>query len=383
MGPIRAMIALANLDTSLGQGPLQVFTPSGCFSILAPFDRDLWALVKDPIKTVSLLDQGAISPVGLTLVNGDCWYRSLDGVRSFFIARRDFGTWGNRAMSAEVVRHLKDDDWNLLNHCSAALFDNRLLVTCSPQRDADHGIFHRGLVALDFLPLASMQASSPPSWEGLWTGIDVLQIQTVESGGIQYCYAAILAPEDDQGDRKIQLWELTRDLGTDTDGDGDTSRIERVIETPALDFHNSAEQKLLEACEVWVDKLRGVVDFTLYYRPDEYPCWFAWKHWQVCATIERCASDAVDGCLTGLNLKPQFRTRISGQRPPDNSITSNGQPSRLGYTFQFRLEINGQCEVKALRMLAGRIQETTFGTGLPGEAACEEIICCEGSTLPT
>lgn len=377
MGPIRAMIPVANLDTSLGQGPLQVFTPSGCFSIEAPFDRAAWAVMQNPIKTVSLFDMGALSPVGLTLVNGDVWYRSMDGVRSFFIARRDFGTWGNRSMSAEVSRHLQDDDVNLLKFCSAALYDNRLLVTCAPTRDPDHGVYHSGLVALDFLPLSSIQGSSPPAWDGLWAGHDILQIQTVESEGVPHVFAAVLAPEDENGDRKIQLWTLDRNAGRDTDALGVHTRLTRAIEGARLDFNARLEQKLLEACEIWVDKIRGTVDFTLSYRPDEYPCWFEWKHWQVCSTIERCPGDAIDGCMPDLNLKPQFRTRISGLRPPDGLITSTGQPSRLGYGFQIRLDIEGDCEVTAIRLLAEKIQETVFGTGLPGEASCEEIICCE------
>ncbi len=382
MGPIRAMVALANLDTSLGQGPLQVFTPSGAFSIQAPFDRTLWATVTDPIKTVSLFDQGALSPVGVTLVNGDAWYRSLDGIRSFFIARRDFGTWGNRSMSYEVIKHLKDDDWTLLNHCSMALFDNRLITTCYPQNDSDHGIYHKGTVVLDFIPLTSMAGTEPPCWDGLWIGHDILQIQTIESEGVNYCYAAVLAPEDNDGNRNIELWELTRNLGRDVDESGTTERIARVNETPQLDFQNKLEQKSLEACEIWVDKVHGQVDFTLLYRPDQYPCWFPWKHWQICAKTERCASEITDGCLTGLNLREQYRSRMSGQRPPDFVVPFTNVPSNVGYTFQGRLEVQGDCEITAIRFVANRIVEPMFGNEEPDQAVCEEVICCPPSDVP-
>lgn len=378
MGPIRSMIALANLDTSLGQGPLQVFTPSGAFSIQAPLDRALWALMTDPIKTVSLLQQGAISPVGVELVNGDVWYRSLNDVWSFFIARRNFGSWGNHGMGYEVIKHLKDDDKGLLDHCSMALFDNRLFTTCSPGRSASHGIFHRGLVVLDFIPLTSLAGPEPPCWDGLWTGEygDILQVQTIASEGVDHLYAAVLAPEDDNGIRKIQLWELSHQDGHDTDALSVKTRISRVLEGPKLDFQNKTEQKLLEGCEIWADKIRGTVDFTLFYRPDDYPCWFQWKHWQVCAKDERCAADAIDGCLTDLNLKDQYRPRMSGLRPLDDVIPFTGQPSRLGYSFQYRLEIIGEAEVTAIKLVASKVLEPTFGTGLPEEALCEEVICC-------
>lgn len=372
MGPIRAMTALANLDTSLGQGPMQVFTPSGAFSIEAPFDRNLWSLVTNPIKTVSLFDQGALSPWCVSLVNGDAWYRSLDGIRSFFIARRDFGTWGNRAMSYEVIRHLKDDDVSLLDRSSAALFDNRLLVTCSPQLDSRHGIYHRGLVVLDFIPLTALSGSAPPCWDGLWTGMDVLQIATVESQGITHCFAAVLAPPDDGGIRRIQLWELTRSAGLDLEADGTKLRIARALEGPRLDFQNRLEQKVLEGCEIWADKVRGDVDFALFYRPDDYPCWFLWRAWHICARIERCSTGGP--CLSGLNLQPQYRTRMTGTRPPDITIPSLKQASRVGYTFQYRLETTGDAEITAIKLLANRIVEPCFAGTYPSD--CAEIVCC-------
>lgn len=385
LAPIRAMKAVANLDTSLGQGPLQVFTPNGCFSVDAPTKREDWFSVTYPIKTVSLIDSGALSAWSTILVNGDIWYRSSDGARSFLIARRDFGTWGNRAMSYEVIRHLQEDNRDLLRYSSAALFDNRLLMTCDPQRSQYHGIYHRGLVVLDFIPLTSMSGTEPPTWDGLWTKPDILQIQTVESQGVKHCYAAVLAPADGYGVRRIQLWELTLGDGHDTIA-GVETRIQRAIESPRFDFSpgsNRLEQKELEAADIWVDKLRGDVDITLYYRPDEYPCWFLWRRWQICAKSERCASDAVDGCqIGGLNLKPQFRARMGALRPPDNTLRFINVPSRVFYAVQYRLEITGECELTAVRLLAKRLVEQTFGTALPEEATCEELVCCDGTDFP-
>lgn len=381
LGRIRSMIAVANLDTSLGQGPLQVFTELGALSIDAPLDRALWATMTNPIRTVSLVDRGALSDWATILVNSDVWYRALYDVRSFLIARRDFGTWGNHGMSYEVIKHLKDDDQNLLDRANAALFDNRLFIACSPIHDAKHGVYWRGMVVLDFIPLTSMGVSEslttePPCWDGLWTGPDTLQISTVQSEGVEHLFAAVLSAPDQNGVRKIQLWEMQRDAFRDTNAVGVVTRVSRVIEGPRLDFQNRVEQKLLEGVEIWADHIHGIVDFTLYYRPDEYPCWFPWKHWQVCAKDESCVADAVAGCALNPNLKEQFRSRMSGLRPPDNVIPSTGQPSRMGYSFQYRLEIVGEAEITAIRMLATRVTEPSFGTGLPEEAQCEEIICC-------
>lgn len=382
MGRITAMKALANLDTSLGQGPLQVFTAQGCFSVNAPFDRTIWKALTNPIQTVSLLDQGAQSQYSTILVNGDVWYRSLDGFRSFFIARRDFGTWGNRAMSYEVIRHLKDDDVTLLRYGSAALYDNRSILTCSPQRSSVNGVFHRGLVVLDFIPLNSILGPQSPCWDGLWTGLDVMQIGTIQSQAVDYCFASVLGPEQGDGLRKIQVWQLTTGQGYDLESDGTQTRITRAFESPSLDGtpggSSRLEQKLLEGAEFWVDKVRGTVDFTLSYRPDQYACWIPWRSWQLCSKTQRCPGDAVDGCMPNLNLKPDYRMRMFAGRPQDE-VLPGIRSSRMGYTFQYRLDVVGDCEVTAVRLLMTRVDEATFGIEEPEVATCIETACCEPS----
>lgn len=388
MGGITAMIPVANLDTSLGQGPLQIFTPQGCFSVQAPADRDTWKNLTYPIKTVSLFDNGALSDVATVNVNGDVWYRAPDGARSFLIARRDFGTWGNRSMSYEVIRHLKNDDPNLLYKASAAVFDNRLLMTCAPQYDAFHGVYHRGLVVLDFIPLTSIGGSQPPNWDGLWTStqMDILQIQRVESEGVSHCFAAVLAQPDDQGLRKIQLWELDRNPGPDLGPTLIETRVTRRIETPRLDFapaSNRLEQKLLEAVDIWASDVKGLVNFSLWYRPDEDPCWKHWRDWEVCAPVKTCASDAVNGCVGPmLNRQAQYRARMGALKPPE-SLSIGRVPSRMFYGCQFALDIVGEATISAMRFLANRIVEPVFGSAQPTEASCEEIIqCCPVSDFP-
>jgi hypothetical protein len=380
MGEISAMRAVANLDTSLGQGPLQVFTTEGCFSVNTPFDREIWKNLSYPIQTVSLLGQGAMAADSTVRVNGDIWFRSRDGVLPFLIARRNFGSWGNRTLSHEVEKHLRGDNKGLLRYGSATVFDNRLLVTVNPQFDRGHGTYHKGLVVLDFHPLTSIGENEAPSWEGLWTGLDILKILTLESEGVQRCFAIALGGGST---RRLQIWELTLSDRWNTAADGSQTRTTVIIESPKLDFGNRLEQKKLDGADLWVDQVAGNVGFNLFYRPDEYPCWFAWKNWSVCAKTERCASEIVDGCLTDLNLKPQFRARMSAQRPVDSCIPFTNSPSRIGFGFQYRLEITGYAELTSLRLLAQKMLESPFGACLPTDSACEELICCDEVNLAT
>jgi len=91
-GPITAMAVPGNLDTALGQGSLLVFTPRYVFSVQAPLERDAWASVNYPIQAISLVSNGALGARSTITINGDVFYRSADGIRSFIIAHHDFKT---------------------------------------------------------------------------------------------------------------------------------------------------------------------------------------------------------------------------------------------------------------------------------------------------
>src|SRR6185295_16706260 len=100
-----------------------------------------------------------VGPVAnsFVLVNTDAWYRSLDGIRSFIMAQRQFNSGpGNTPMSNEIDQFIDSDSEQWLEWGSAVLFDNRLLQTVSPQM-TPNGVYHRGLAVLDFTLTSSMR----------------------------------------------------------------------------------------------------------------------------------------------------------------------------------------------------------------------------------
>ena len=144
-GEIRAMRFLANLDQSLGQGPLQVWTVNTVFSCNVPVDRLAWQTLTNPILTESPYpNNGGQAQDSVQLVNGDAVFRSIDGIRSLILGRRDFSTWGNVPCSFEVHDILDADNSALLIYGSSTVFDNyAYLITTTPtqiaQRRHPHG----------------------------------------------------------------------------------------------------------------------------------------------------------------------------------------------------------------------------------------------------
>lgn len=370
-GDITAMQFMANLDTSLGQGPLQVFTPNTVFSINVPVDRLAWQSVTYPVQSVSQIQYGAMGPKSAVLVNGDIWYRSRDGIRSFVIARRNFeaaGSWGNTPVSSEVGRLLDDDDQYLLTNGSGVLFDNRLLMTCSPARSFDHGVYHRGITALDFNLISGLQGKAPPAYDGLWTGLNVLQLVKGEFQGKERCFAFVLSSAN-----KIELWELTQDLTADY-ATATPTRIQASFESRSMAFlDNGQELKQLATGDLWLDQISGEASIAIQYRPDQYPFWQSWHSWTV------CAGDTCNNvCGVPTTIQQQYRPRVRFPVPSDDCNEMAGTPYRLGYEFQVRFSITGHARLKQFRIAAYEQQEEALGY-CPTDDACSTLTGCDSN----
>jgi len=382
-GPINALRPVAQVDTSTGQGPTQVFTTNGIFSLNAPTNRALWGATDFPLGTVSMVQAGALSDRATVNVNGDIWFRALDGIRSFIVARRDFSSWVNAPMSREMARVIDRDDRNLLGYSSGALFDNRLLMTVAPYRNWGHGIVHRGLAVMDFAPLSFMTTRVNPVWEGAWCGVQILQILTGTFNGIERCFIFALSDED-----KIELWEVTRDKIADNI-DGENVPIEWTLETGAFTFPRQptgyigpgSELQSLDGGELLVDSFtNGTTEFVMQYRPDQDPCWQDWHSWSVCATSELCGVEGSQACVTPLNYRPQYRKPFRLPVPGYGCDEAVNKTLNVGREFQVRFDITGTARIKLFEAHAHDLQEDINDLCAPNET-CKSVSCCDPDPL--
>lgn len=367
-GPIRAMCSIAAQDSVTGQGPLQVMTTRGAFSINAPFDRTQWQTTVNPIETISLLAAGAVSQNATLNVNGDIWFRSPDGVRSFMIARREHNTWVNTPSSNEMVRTFNYDAPELLPFASAALFDNRWIVTSQPSvvknaANVVRGIAHRALGVLDFYPINSMasqlDSSLQPEWQGMWTGLNVLQLVTIGSDAPR-CFAFVI-----NSNSEIELWELTKDGRFDNG----TQRISWAIESPAYGFDTGGwNLRQLWYGDTWLTRVAGQVDLSLKFRPDADPVWRTWHTTQTCAPIQDCDTPR---CGTPNAYREQYRSRVRFPEPDAVCDQILDQPVNRAYRFAVRLDITGFCAIPQFR-IAGKDQSEDV-VGACSVAVCQDL----------
>lgn len=371
-GGITAIRYAANLDSSLGQGPIEVFTTNGAFSINAPFDRTTWKNLTYPIQTVSLASPGAMSQNGTVRINNDIWYRSIDGIRSYIVGRRDQMQWGCLPVSEEMVKLLDYDTPSLLRYSSAVLFDNRLIATATPVWDQDQGVYHRALAVMDFDLISTIGArvgpEYQPAWDGMWTGRNIFQLVLSTYRGMERCFAFTWNSDDEV----IELFELTTDGAYDYQEPGVPSRIKWGFETRLFDFGTPNSLKSLERADVAPGQIQGTVDFDFKYRSDEDPCWKDWNSFQLCATDSDCTPT---GCWTPTTFQKSFRSRVTLPAPPD-SCTSQTTRSRSGTRHQARVEITGACAIKQMVLYSRILQEAPFNGCQPSTATCTEDTCC-------
>jgi hypothetical protein len=378
VGSIYAMRFVAIPDTSLGQGPLLIFTPKMVFSCSTPFDRTVWTAVENPLQTVSLIANGGLSHYSTISVNSDVFYRSIDGIRSWILGRREFTSWGNTPISREMNRILDADDPALLYYSSAIYFDNRLLMTCSPVF-TQKGIYHRGLVALDFDIISSMRGKLPAVYDGLWTGLTSLQLINGTFSTVERAFDFVLfAVTNDEP--TIQLWEIQKS-GEDYQDNGSIPILWQ-FETAALEFvgrgMTSLDVKRLINGELFVDDVLGLVNFQTFYRPDSFPCWVPWHDWAICQKNRDCGIDPLTGCLTLNDFKPTYRNRMGmGEPNPKDCYPVAQTPLREGTSFQIRIAISGHCRIQKQRYMAVPTDESVFA-----RLDCTTLQCFGGQEPP-
>lgn len=374
-GGITAMAVPGTLDTALGQGPLLVMTPKYIFSINAPVDREVWKNLNYPIQSISQVSNGAVASRSAITVNGDVFYRAVDGVRSFIIARRDFGTWGNTPISNELTNIISNDQVDLLWASSAIYFANRLLMTCQPRwrnvaypQWANTGVYHEAIAVLEFEPVTGMRQKSPPAWAGVWTGINVLQLLRCENAYGERAFAIV--KNDTNG---IEIWEITKSAIADTNADGEKS-IEWFFETKSYNYESTFGLKRLETGDIFIDNLQGTAEFAAWYRPDQYPAWVSWHSWSVCSNPNSCAVSF--DCPVPTLAQPQYRPKMRLPTPADACNTSVGVQFRNMFETQLRVSVAGYCRIRSVRLHAYDIPEPIVGQCLPDPGTCTALNDC-------
>jgi hypothetical protein len=208
-GQIVTMNFIPTQDTATGQGNLVVLCTRGAVSFAVGLDRTAWGSTAG-FQTVLYSNIGATSD-STALVNGDLFFRSLDGngIRSYRSARAEFDGYGQTPMSAQIDPVLNQDTPYLLDNVSMVYFNDRLLMTCLPKllvptatnaQEAEVAasnpgkLIHKGISALDFRSVATIGGAGKPAYDGVWTGLNFVKIFSGHDSTKKRCFALCFNP---------------------------------------------------------------------------------------------------------------------------------------------------------------------------------------------
>lgn len=360
-GNIRAIRHAANINVALGQGQLYIFTRKSVYELIVPTTRTDWIGAdtnNQPQMRVIQLVNGAVGDRCVVPVNGDLFYQAFEpSIRSLMRAVANFGDgqWGNTPISQNEERALQFNDRALMRFSSGIEFNNRVLHAVLPSTSSDGiNVIHQGILPLDFDTVTNLEEKKKPIWEGIWDGLQILQLFTGDFGGRQRAFAANISDED----MSINVWELTTDQRMQN---GD-NRVTWGAEFPAYTWSSSGYEyrlKQLNGGEMWLDKIAGTVDMDIYYRADAEPCWRFWFHHQVCAA--RCEDE--EGVLTGYPCDPTREGYVFTVAFPEPLAVCNQmqvRPTTQGYQFQVKIVLKGWCRIRGLLLYALPVQKPQF-----------------------
>lgn len=192
-GQLTGMAFIPLQDTATGQGQLLVGGEYGIASVQGGIPREQWKNTQ--IQQISQLDVGFTGQDSNALLNGDIFYRSFDGIRSYRMARAQQGINGNTTQSQEVIPYVNTDTQQFLKYASAVYFNGRVLMTTNPVFKGTY-CYWKGLLSLNSQPQSSIAQKAPPVWEGVWTGLNIVQITKGIFNRVERCFALVRSVDD-------------------------------------------------------------------------------------------------------------------------------------------------------------------------------------------
>jgi hypothetical protein len=328
----------------------------GAVSANVAADRTTWQTSN--FQAVSLVNNGPLGDLSTVVMNGDLWYRAFDGWRSYRSARGQIGIWSQTSLSNEIEHRIQDESTALLEFGSAIVSNNRLITTVMPQQ-GPNGIYHLGMVVLDFFPISSIAITpSPylniymqayPAWNDMWTGILPYQILNGPVGGEDKAFSLV------NENSRIQLYEITANDPFDNFGVNDQP-IQASLESRAFTFQNDREEKRLYGGDLWFSNIKGDLQVDAFYRPDEYPNWYPWYQGLIRSQYRSETGEAI-GTFPLQFYQPTFEPRLQLPTPQPYDDISTSRKAYRGYAFQVRLDLTGCWSISRIKLSAQRLIE--------------------------
>lgn len=319
-------------------------------------NRDQWQFIPGFVSP-AFRSIGVCGQESIVAVNQDLFWRDQFGdVRSLRNAASSEAGPGNAPLSREVSRVVDFESDKYLEYSSSILSDNRLLFTGNPFLLGNGGVGYKSITSLDFANISTMQGRTAPAYDGIWTGLDFVQLLCGKFRGKQRDFVVAY-----HSDGIYRLWEMTdkRSDITEIEGVETESQIVSYVEYGRKSFGDPRIRKRLERFDVYLADVDGPVAIDVYWRADNDEKWQKWD--ETAATVCAKTSDAATSTPHVWKLlKPQQRPQLKTYTIPTRYNAITGFQQHVGFEFQFKVVITGKCRIYRAMAHAEYIPQTPY-----------------------
>lgn len=357
LGSIVGGISIPRPGTINGQAELLVMCEQGAYTLDLTGERSTW--FTKGIQTPVLQGRGGASAYSLVAANSDVWFSTADAEISSYKYERSERekVWGDTALSREVGLYLGFTDPSRMKYVSSVRAANRLLTTCCiTTKPGSLGGTHRygqGIVALDFDKGSTVNAKAGFSWDGLWTGLNTVQLVNLYVNGNTRCLSV---SHDEDGINRV--YEITKKDNNDFREDGSESMIQSAYETPFM-FETVEPQEApilrsFRGCNLHASGVRREAFFSFRYRSNYRQKWHD-LHGPVRLGVTQEATDAAKQ-----NVLPNYgllEGMIQTPEPRESDCEANYELTRVANSFQVEVSIKGVATVNRFQAEASLHEE--------------------------
>ncbi len=296
---ITAMTFLEFTDSSTGIGPLLVATANQIFSYNSQNPRSTWE--QGQFGTALTSSGGIAGQRAFSHVNSDLFYVSGDGqLRTLSMSREEQRKWSRVPISREVQNWLTYNDKTLIPYTFVHYFNNKVFVAANPyrveassrNRTPIYDVAFGGIVSLGLDGMSTLGRTSPPLWEGLWTGVRPMDMVNVDDR----CFVI----SKDKMSRN-SIYELNPNSSYDTDEDNNIRYITSTIYSKEFNFNSESINKEAHSVDLDLMSVQGDFKVTVDYKPShghKFIRWGSFSHlapWRSCYLDTSCAVNGLAG----------------------------------------------------------------------------------------
>lgn len=371
LGSINGLYPMPFLDTGTAQNELVAMCTQGFTSFNFSGDE---ASLLGQIQKISLVGSGLQSSHGFAGLNGDVFFRSVDGISTYRNARIEYDqSWRLSPVSREVNYWIKPDRKDLLEFIPMVNWQNMVFTGCSPQIEAPNNPgfgYHRycrGFVVFDADNMSTAGRDGNPVWHGMWSGIRPWAFAQGLIGTASRCFAFSY-----DRDGRNRLYEVTLSQTDDT-----FNRQNRKIVSSYTTKQFGITENLSAFAPKYFDGgvlefsgVNGASTFAVDYRPDGSPCWVP-----ILSGTPGCACPDLQREDCGpYTAAPQWGRAYFPQVKPTVCLPGSKQPAAVFHHCQMRITMTGSFVVDRMNI---DMRPAPDGQRVSCDlTSCKPIDCC-------